>query len=121
MIIHPPAARAAALADVMQEQLSLTPEQTASVREVAEKYAEKTDVARGQYSRRKLKQQVKAIAEARDAEFKGILTADQFATYQKSRRDILNAMKARMKGTTPDAQEPAVSAAAAVREQRLRS
>lgn len=113
MNLHPPTARAAALAEVMREQLSLTPEQTAAVRETAEKYAEATDAARGQYTRRKLKQQVKTISEARDAEFRNILTADQFAAYQKGKRDIMKAMKARMKGTAPDSVDPTAAPRAA--------
>jgi Spy/CpxP family protein refolding chaperone len=106
MILHPPAARAAALAEIMQERLSLTPEQAAAVREAAEKYAGETDVARGQYTRRQLKKQLKEIGAKRDADFKNILTAEQFAAYQKDKRELLKAMKARMKGAAPDAQEP---------------
>ena len=101
MMLHPPAARAEALAEVMQERLSLTPEQTGAVREVAEKYAEATDAARAQYPRRQLKQQVKAIGAARDADLKGILTAEQFAAYQKDKRAIMKSMQARMKGIEP--------------------
>ena len=112
MNLHPPDARAAALAEVMQEQLALSPEQAKAVRSVAEKYAEETDEARAQYTRRKLKKQIKAISEARDAAFKGILTAEQFASYEQGKRDLLKAMKDRMKGAAPDPQAPAGAAAA---------
>lgn len=101
MILHPPAARADALAGVMQEKLSLTPEQATAVREIAEKYAEATDDARAQNTRRQFKKQVKAIGEARDADFRAILTAEQFAAYQKDKRAIMQSMQARMKGTEP--------------------
>lgn len=101
MVLHPPAARADALAETMQARLSLTPEQTTTVREIAEKYAEATDAARAQYTRKQFRKQVKAIGAARDADFKNVLTAEQFAAYQKDKRTIMNSMQARMKGTEP--------------------
>lgn len=103
MILHPPAARADALAEVMQERLSLTSEQVGAVREIAEKYAEATDAARAQYTRKQLRKQVKAIGAARDADLERILTAEQFALYQKDKRAIMQSMQARMKGTEPPA------------------
>jgi len=106
MILHPPAARADALAGVMQERLSLTPEQAMAVREIAEKYAEATDAARAQYTRRQLKQQVKAIGAARDADFKSILSVEQFAAYKNDKRAIMKSMQARMKGTEQDGEAP---------------
>jgi hypothetical protein len=110
MILHPPAARAAALAEVMQERLSLTPDQAAAVRAAAEQRAEETDAARGKYTRRKLKKQLKAIGAARDTDFRSILTTEQFTAYENDKRAILKAMQARMKGTDPDRTESTASA-----------
>ena len=101
MMLHPPAARADALAEVMQERLSLTPEQVAAVREIAEKYADATDAARAQYTRKQLRKQVRAIGAARDADFRSVLTTEQFATYQNDKQAIMKSMQARMKGTEP--------------------
>jgi hypothetical protein len=96
--LHPPAARAEALAGVMQEHLSLTPEQAVAVRLAAEKYAGETDMALGKYQQRELRQQLKAIARARDAEFQQILTPEQFDSYKASKRSLMREMKSRMKG-----------------------
>lgn len=106
MVLHPPAARADALAEVMQARLSLTPEQTTAVREIAEKHAEATDAARAQYTRKQFRKQVKAIGAARDADLRSILTAEQFATYKNDKRAIMKSMQSRMKGTEPDGQAP---------------
>ena len=103
MALHPPEARAAALAEVMQERLALTPEQASEVREVAEKYAGETDEALGQLPRKQRKERLEEIRQARDAEFRTILSAEQFDAYLEDRREIMKAMRARMKGSpSPD-------------------
>lgn len=96
--LHPPAARAEALAAVMQEELALTPEQAVAVRTTAEKYAGETDAALARYQRRELKQQLQVIAKARDAEFGKILTAEQYQAYSDGKREFMRNMRARMKG-----------------------
>lgn len=98
MALHPPEARAAALAEVMRERLSLTPDQTSSVREAAEKHAAATDDALGQLPRKERKKRLEEIRRARDADFKNILSAEQFDAWVDDRREIMKAMRARMKG-----------------------
>ena len=103
MALHPPEARAAALSEVMQERLSLTTEQTSAVREVAEKYAGETDQALGQLPRNQWRKRLEEIRDARDAEFRDILTPEQFESYLEDRREIMKALRAKMKGTAlPD-------------------
>lgn len=103
MTLHPPEARAAALSEVMQERLSLTTEQTSAVREVAEKYAGETDQALGQLPRKQWRKRLEEIRDARDAEFRDILTPEQFESYLEDRREIMKALRAKMKGTAlPD-------------------
>jgi hypothetical protein len=111
MALHPPAARAAALAEIMHDRLGLTPEQMSAIRNVAEKHASETDEALGQLKRKKLRKRLKAIREARDADFKNILSEEQFEAYLNDRREIMLAMKARMKGgERPHASSPPASA-----------
>ena len=98
MALHPPEARAAALSEVMQERLSLTSEQTSAVREVAEKYAGETDEALGQLPRKQWRKRLEEIRDARDAEFSEILNPEQFDAYLEGRREIMKAMRAKMKG-----------------------
>ena len=98
MALHPPEARAAALSEVMQERLALTSEQTSAVREVAEKYAGETDEALGRLPRKQWRKRLEEIRDARDAEFRDILTPEQFESYLEDRREIMKAMRARMKG-----------------------
>lgn len=101
MALHPPAARASALAEIMQERLALTPDQTTAVRSAAEKHAGETDQALSQLKRQQLRKRLKAIREARDADFKGILSADQYEAYLNDKPEIMKAMQARMKGEKP--------------------
>lgn len=98
MALHPPEARAAALAEVMEEWLSLTPEQTSAVREVAEKHAGDTDEALGQLPRKQWRKRLEEIRRARDADFRDILSAEQYDAYLEDRREIMKAMRAKMKG-----------------------
>lgn len=104
--LHPPAARAEALAEVMQEQLSLNPEQTAAVKATAEQYAEATDIALGRYQQQELRQQLKIISRARDAGFQKILNPEQFESYKAGKRSIMREMKSRMKGEAGPDPEP---------------
>jgi uncharacterized protein CbrC (UPF0167 family) len=99
MALHPPEARAAALAEVMEERLSLTPEQTSAVREVAEKHAGDTDEALGRLPRKQWRKRLEEIRQARDADFRDILSAEQFDAYLEDRREIMKAMRAKMKGS----------------------
>ena len=93
---HPPAERAAALATIMQEKLSLAPDQVAAIQKSAEQYAEQTDQAAEQYKRKELREQLKKIGAARDADFEKILSAGQFQAYKDDKRAILKAMRAQL-------------------------
>jgi uncharacterized protein CbrC (UPF0167 family) len=95
MALHPPEARAAALAEVMEER----PEQTSAVREVAEKHAGDTDEALGRLPRKQWRKRLEEIHQARDADFRDILSAEQFDAYLEDRREIMKAMRAKMKGS----------------------
>lgn len=116
MALHPPAARASALAEVMQERLALTPEQTSVVRSVAEKHAGETDEALTQLKRKQLRKRLKAIREARDAEFKGILSEDEYEAYLNDKPGIMRAMKARMRGEKPPTGDQPVPDSSPVRD-----
>jgi hypothetical protein len=100
---HPPAERAAALAAIMQEKLSLSPDQASAVEMAAEKYALQTDEALDQYKKRELRKQLKEIGVARDAEFEKILSAEQFQLYKKDKREVLKAMRSSLEGSQDDA------------------
>jgi len=106
---HPPAERAAALANAMQEKLSLTPEQVSAIRKAAQKYAAQTDQAAEEYTRRELRKQLKAIGTARDADFEKILSAEQFQAYKEDKRAILKVMRSQL-GGSPNASADASDA-----------
>lgn len=89
-----PEERAKMITQRMKEELKLNADQEKKVSEINLKYAKKNQEARKAGNEAEVKKAMDVNNTARDGEFKKILTADQFKTYQKMAAD----MKARQGG-----------------------
>ena len=96
----PPAERAEAFAAVLNEQLTLSADQQARIRDIAERHAAKIDEALLSYRRPELKKQIKLINAERDKELQLVLDDSQYASYTTNRKAILKSMRERL-GKTP--------------------
>ncbi len=96
----PPAERAEAFTAVLNEQLSLSADQQAGIRDIAERHAAKIDEALLSYRRPELKKQIKLINAERDKELQSVLDDSQYASYTTNRKAILKSMRERL-GKTP--------------------
>ena len=89
-----PDERAKMITERMKEQLKLNADQEKKVSEINLKYAKKNQEARKAGNEAEVKKAMDVNNTARDGEFKKILTAEQFKTYQK----MVAEMKARQGG-----------------------
>lgn len=89
-----PDERAKMITERMKEQLKLNADQEKKVSEINLKYAKKNQEARKAGNEAEVKKAMDVNNTARDGEFKKILTAEQFKTYQK----MVAEMKARQSG-----------------------
>lgn len=92
-------ARAAKMTDWMKTNLNLTADQLGKVQALNLKYAQKMDSARNNTGDRQAKfAQMKSDNEARDTELKGILTDDQYKTYQEKKQEMKSKYKSKSMG-----------------------
>jgi hypothetical protein len=89
-----PEDRAKMITERMKEELKLNADQEKKVSEINLRYAKKNQEARKAGDEAAVRKAMDANNAARDGEFKKILTADQFKTYQK----MVQEMKARQAG-----------------------
>jgi hypothetical protein len=102
----PPAERAEAFTAVLNEQLSLSADQQAGTREIAERHAAKIDEALLSYRRPELKKQIKLINAERDKELQSVLDESQYASYAANRKAILKSMRERLGKAPPPSATP---------------
>jgi hypothetical protein len=91
--------RAAKMTDWMKSTLQLTDSQLSQVQAINEKYANKKDdlMKNTTQSKKDKMDAMKADESARDEELKGVLTPDQFKTYQAKKDEMKKNMKEKMK------------------------
>jgi Spy/CpxP family protein refolding chaperone len=89
-----PEERAKRLTGMMKDQLSLTEKQEPRIAEINLKFAKKNEDARKIADTTERRKALKAINQQRELEYKTVLTATQFKTYQK----LAEEMKARRGG-----------------------
>jgi hypothetical protein len=89
-----PEDRAKMITERMKDELKLNADQEKKVSEINLRYAKKNQEARKAGDETEVRKAMDVNNAARDGEFKKILTADQFKTYQKMVAD----MKARQAG-----------------------
>lgn len=87
----PPEDRAKRLTEMMKERLSLTAAQEPKVLAINLKYAKKMDESRKIADTAAMRKSVQSLNTQKDAEFKAVLTNDQFKSYLKQ----VEEMKAR--------------------------
>ncbi len=94
-----PEQRAEHLTNWMNEKVALTAEQKTKIYEVNLKYAKINQEARAKDAdnRKAIHQELKANEVEREAEFKAILTADQFKTFQTAKEEKKEMRKERRK------------------------
>lgn len=92
-----PAQRAEIQTQVIQEKLKLAPEVLAKVQAINVKYAEKMEpILKGSDNILARKKKAGAVMDAKDAELKKILSADQFEQYDDAKDDIKDAMEKKL-------------------------
>jgi len=91
-----PEQRAQFQTEYMKENLGLSADQESAVHEVNLKYAKKMQDTYNSPGKKvqKLKQ-MKAIGQEKDKELKGVLNADQYATYEKNKEAMKEKIKAK--------------------------
>ncbi|PWT96614.1 MAG: hypothetical protein C5B52_15375 [Bacteroidetes bacterium] len=90
--------RATKYTDWMKSTLKLTDDQVSKVQDINLKYANKTDeLMKAANSKKEKMQALKSQEEGRDAELKGVLTNDQYQTYQEKKKQMKKKMKQSMK------------------------
>ena len=93
-----PEERAQMQTDYMKESLSLKEDQEAKVHGINVKYAEKMQEAYEAPTKKQQKvQSMKRINAEKEAELKLILSADQYATYEKNKEAMKEKINARIK------------------------
>ena len=92
-----PEERAQFQTDYMNESLSLKDDQRAKVHDINIKYAEKMQEAYEAPTKKQQKlQSMKRINAEKEAELKLILSADQYATYEKNKEEMKKKVKTRI-------------------------
>jgi hypothetical protein len=92
-----PEERAQFQTDYMNESLSLQDDQRSKVHDINIKYAEKMQEAYEAPTKKQAKlQSMKRINAEKEAELKLILSADQYATYEKNKEEMKKKVKARI-------------------------
>ena len=86
-----PEARASKMTEWMKTNLNLTADQVSKVQDLNLKYAVKMDSlkngSQGQ-DKQNIYDEMKSEGEAKDAEMKSILTADQYKNYQEKKQEM---------------------------------
>ena len=91
-----PEERASKLTTWMKNNLQLTDEQEKSVHEINLKYAGKTEELRNSDEPKGQKfKKLKSYNDDKDKELKGLLTAEQFKTYQAKKEEVKEEFKAK--------------------------
>jgi hypothetical protein len=86
--------RASKMTEWMKTNLNLTADQATKVQELNMRYAVKTDSLRsGSQSKDDKRAAMKSDGAARDAELKGILTDEQYKTYQEKKKEMKHNFK----------------------------
>ena len=92
-----PAQRAEIQTQVIQAKLKLSPELLAKVQAINLKYAEKMDpILKGSDNILAKKKKAGAVLDAKDAEMKAILSAEQFEQYDDAKDDVKEAMEKKL-------------------------
>ena len=100
-----PEDRAMKLTAWMKNNLQLTDEQEKSVHEINLKYAGKTEELRNSSEPKGQKfKKLKSYNDDKDNELKGLLTAEQFKTYQAKKEEVKEEFKAKAKEKKKDQQ-----------------
>lgn len=83
-----PEKRAERLTEWMKKHLALTEAQVPTVQQINYKYAVKADSLRTSKSKKKeVGKQMISLNAQKDSELQGVLTAEQFATYSKAKKE----------------------------------
>lgn len=91
--------RASKMTEWMKTNLNLTADQLGKVQELNMKYAVKMDSLKNSTGEKQDKfAAMKSDSEARDSELKGILTEEQYKTYQEKKQEMKAKYKAKDKG-----------------------
>lgn len=91
-----PEQRAQFQTEYMKENLALSPDQQSSIHEVNLKYARKIQDAYNSPGKKMQKlKHMKSIGVEKDKELKGILDADQYATYEKNKEAMKEKIRAK--------------------------
>jgi hypothetical protein len=91
-----PEQRAQFQTEMMTDKLKLSADQTAKVQAINLKYAQKMEpIIKSDAGRFSKFKQAKALLKDKDAELKGVFTADQFKQYQDFEVEMRNKMKER--------------------------
>jgi len=84
-----PEQRAKLQTDLMKSKLALTPEQTATIGAMNEKYAQRMEpIIKGSEGPFTKMRQMKQVSEAKEAELKTILSPDQFQKYLAEKEEM---------------------------------
>jgi len=90
--------RASKMTEWMKTNLSLTADQLSKVQELNMKYAVKMDSLRNSSLEKQDKHAaMKSGNETKDSELKGILTSEQYATYQEKKKEMKGMYKDKSK------------------------
>lgn len=93
-----PEERAAMQTEWLKTKLSLNSDQEAKISTINLKYAREMDpVLKGSDGKFAKLKKAKAVNEKKEAEYKAVLTSDQYATYQQMKSELKDEMKSRMK------------------------
>jgi hypothetical protein len=90
--------RASKMTEWMKTNLNLTADQLSKVQELNMKYAVKMDSLRNSGLEKQDRfAAMKTDSESRDSELKGILTSEQYATYQEKKKEMKGKYKDKVK------------------------
>jgi len=85
-----PAERAKAQTAMMKAKLGLTDAEAAKVSPINRKYAERMEpIIKGSEGPLKRMEAVHAVEQAKEAELKGVLTADQFTKFEANKQEMM--------------------------------
>ena len=85
-----PAERAKAQTAMMKAKLGLTDAEAAKVSPINLKYAERMEpIIKGSEGPLKRMEEVHAVEQAKEAELKGVLTADQFTKFEANKQEMM--------------------------------
>ncbi|HSC52160.1 MAG TPA: hypothetical protein VLC98_00960 [Phnomibacter sp.] len=94
----PPEDRAAKITSWMKTNLQLNPSQEAKVKEINLRYAKKAqEVVDGAGNKMEKGKKIRELEKEKEAEFKSILTAEQFSTYETKKNELKKQLKEKAK------------------------